>query len=340
MGATITTGKAVMACQPTAQSEVIYILFEQTYEKNCYPHTPHWGCFAIGTYQQVMQRVYAHAAAAEGGSLSNRSMDLTPESYLRGWNLAFHKPMMFNNRDISFRILERNYWMDGIESTRAGNVCQKLKDISRLDIWEKLISNDDKVSLSFYDNIDLITSLFGVDGIEAPWRIIPRYVEPYGAVVPGFIPGKTHGGRFPAGMDRLIKLKSNYMYHTVFAKLGDDGYYHGNECEYRVIAEFVKKQAYECEMVQHGLGVKNIKSFRELLDALPFSNDDYDIFINKSDLNSYSHSSYANKLGCKLEDAPELYSVGNMTFDEAEKEFYSFSNAFVFIPKQQAKLAA
>ena len=339
MGATITTGKAVMACQPTAQSEVIYILVEQTYEKNCSPHTPHWGCFAIGTYKQVMQRVYAHAAAAEGGSLNNRSMDLTPESYLRGWNLAFHKPMMFNNRDISFRILERNHWYDGIESTKAGAVYHKLKDTNRLDVWEKLISDDDKVSLSFYDNIDLIMSLFGVDGVEPPWRIISRYFEPHGVVVPGFIPGKTHGGRFPAGMDKLIKLKSN-MARTVFAKLGADGYYHSYEWEYRVIGEFVEKQAYECEMVQHGLGVKNIKSFRELLDSLPHSNDDYDIFIKKSALQNYSHSSYASKLGCKFEDAPELYSIGNMTFDEAEKEFYSFSNAFVFIPKQQAKLAA
>ncbi len=339
MGATITTGKAVMACQPTAQSEVIYILFEQTYEKNCYPHNPNWSCFAIGTYQQVMKRVYAHAAAAEGGSLNNRSMDLTPESYLRGWNLAFHKPVMFNDKEVSFRILERNHWYDGIESTKAGNIHQKLKDINRLDVWEKLISDDDKVSLSFYDNIDLIMSLFGVDGIESPWRIIPGYFVSNGVEVPGFIPGKTHGGKFPADMDKLIKLKSN-MARTVFAKLGDDGYYHGNEWEYRVIGEFVEKQAYECEMVQHGLGVKNIKSFRDTLDSMPYSNDDYDIFINKSDIRSYGHSSYANKLGCRFEEAPELYPLSNMTFDEAEKEFYSFSNAFVFIPKQQAKLAA
>jgi len=47
MGATVTTGKRAAAfTAPSGQN--IYVLFEQTYEKNCTPHSPHWNCILFG----------------------------------------------------------------------------------------------------------------------------------------------------------------------------------------------------------------------------------------------------------------------------------------------------
>jgi hypothetical protein len=309
MGATVTTGKAALAFQ--AKNEVIYVLFEEAYEKNCYPHEPHWCCFAIGNYQQVMTKVFGRASAAEGGSLTNRAGSLTPEMYLRGWNLAFHKPMLFNNRDISFRILERDIWHDGIESNKAGCVYNVLKETNRLDVWEKLISEDDKVTLSLYDDIDLIISLFGVNGVESPWRIINAYSY-HGMECLGFIPAKCHGGKFPQTMTRLAKFIGGHS--TYFAEMQSDGTFANHEWEYRVIANYVQNQAYQCEMIERGLGIKNIKTFREVLDSEPDCSADFDAFIDKSTISPDLVRQFEYNVGIKFIDAEDVIQLPSVKF--------------------------
>ena len=309
MGATVTTGKAVLAFQ--AKNEVIYILFEETYEKNCTPHTPHWGCFAIGNYKQVMTRVFGRASSAAGGGLQSRSGEITPETYLRGWKLAFNKPMMFNNRDVSFRILERNYWSDGIESVNAGRVYSVLKETGRLDVWEKLISEDDNVTLSLYDDIDLIMSIFGVSGIEQPWKIIDQYSYD-GMECLGFIPAKSHGGKFPAAMNRLVMLRSKYSDN--FLEMQSDGSFANPRSKWSVIGDYVRNQAYQCEMIERGLGVKNIETFREVLVSEPDCSADFDAFINKSSVTPDLVKQFEYNMGISFADAPEVYQLPSVQF--------------------------
>lgn len=309
MGATVTTGKAVMAFQ--TKNEVIYILYEETYEMNCHPHIPHWGCFAIGNYKQVMTNVYGRASAAAGGDLNNRAGDLIPETYLRGWNLAFHKPMMFNNRDVSFRILERTRWMDGIESSRAGGVYDVLKATNRLDVWKKLISEDDKVTLSLYDDIDLIVSLFGVNGVEPPWRIIDAHSH-HGMECLGFIPEKCNGGKFPATMNRLVMLKSKYSDN--FLEMQSDGSFANPRSKWSVIGNYVKNQAYECEMIERGLGVKHIQAFREVLSNELDCSAEFDAFIDKSSVAPDMVKQFEYNLGISFNDAPDVYQLPSVQF--------------------------
>ena len=309
MGATVTTGKAVMAFQ--AKTEVIFVLFEETYEKNCYPHTPHWGCFAIGNYKQVMTRVFGRASYAEGGSLQGRSGDITSETYLRGWNLAFHKPMMLNNKDITFRILERDYCGCGIQSKNAGHVYDVLKESNRLDLWKKLISEDDKVKLSLYDDIAVIMSIFGVDGVEQPWKIINEH-SPNGMECLGFIPEKCNGGKFPASMNRLVMLKSKYSDN--FLEMQSDGSFANPRPKWSVIGNYVKNQAYECEMIKRGLGVKNIQSFREVLSNEPDCSADFDAFIDKSTVDPDLVKQFEYNLGISFNDAPDVYQLPSVQF--------------------------
>ena len=47
MGSTVTTGRMAAAFRAKSGT-VIYCLYEQTYEKNCYPHIPHWSVIYIG----------------------------------------------------------------------------------------------------------------------------------------------------------------------------------------------------------------------------------------------------------------------------------------------------
>lgn len=83
MGATITTGKQAGAF--VANGKVLYVLFGESYEKNCYPHTPRWSAWVAGTPEQVMQRIFLAASDCEGGMLQSKAGNITPESWIRGW---------------------------------------------------------------------------------------------------------------------------------------------------------------------------------------------------------------------------------------------------------------
>ncbi len=93
MGATVTVGKKVAAFKAN-NGKVGYVLFEETYEKNCYPHTPHWSCVGLGYLDDVMTRIFARASSCEGGSLQGRGGYITPEGYISGWLNELAEPLM------------------------------------------------------------------------------------------------------------------------------------------------------------------------------------------------------------------------------------------------------
>lgn len=288
-------------------NKVIYILAEESYEKNCSPHTPRWSCFAIGDYKQVMEKVFLHASAAEGGGLQNRANDLTPEGYIRGWNLAFNKPVAFSDKAISFRILERNYWRDGIESNMAGLLFTHLKSINRLDVWETLVSEqDDKVVVSLYDEIELILGIFGTNGFVSPWRIIDIYYRPSGMEDISLIPQKCYGGDFPPAPLPLVKATGKYS--SEFARVKEDGTLSEFVMAYRVVADYVEKDAYQWEMIERGQGIKHIQAFRKSINILPDSTSNIEASVNKATLtDDVSIKAFESFLNVSFTDTPEIY---------------------------------
>lgn len=310
MGATVTTGKAVFGFN-AKNNEVIYVLAEEAYEKNCYPHTPHWGVFAIGNYAEVMTRVFGRASSAEGGALTNRSNDLTPETYLRGWNLAFNKAEYFHDREITLQILDKGSWRSGICSESVGDLVHTLKELNRMDIWEKLISDDDRVQMSLHDNIDVIRSIFGVDGFEQPWKILDYHGHKTGLVDVGLIPAKRNGEVMPEQMPRLVKIKTTHTEYLV--ELHGDRYVNPR-WHYSVIGDYVRNQAYTCEMLQTGLGIKNISLLREVLDSEPDSGNDLDAFIDKSTITPSLVSQFEYNVDIKFEDMDEVHKLPSAQF--------------------------
>jgi hypothetical protein len=83
MGATITTRCQVQVIE--TPSGPGYLLFEETFEKNVYPHRPHWSCIGVGRREDALKRIFAHAASCEGGMLQTPSGDITPEGYIGRW---------------------------------------------------------------------------------------------------------------------------------------------------------------------------------------------------------------------------------------------------------------
>ena len=86
MGATVTTQCQVQVVQTTQGPG--YLLFEETYEKNVYPHTPRWSCVGVGRREDALTRMFLSAASCEGGMLKTPSGYITPEGYIGRWKKA------------------------------------------------------------------------------------------------------------------------------------------------------------------------------------------------------------------------------------------------------------
>src|SRR5574337_1933008 len=81
---------AVKAASLVSHGQVFYAMFEQTYEANCRPHTPHWSARFFGTAEECMQRVVRVSSDTEGGCLKWAGRgDITPSAYIKRWRKAF-----------------------------------------------------------------------------------------------------------------------------------------------------------------------------------------------------------------------------------------------------------
>lgn len=132
MGATVTTGKLASAFKmPSGQN--IYVLFEETYEKNCTPHTPHWNCILFGDLSAAMEHIFRHASACEGGMLQRRGGNLTPEGYIRGWLKELASPLAFPEQTVALKISKDGLY-DAISQSAWPEVYERLGTIGRTDI--------------------------------------------------------------------------------------------------------------------------------------------------------------------------------------------------------------
>ena len=90
MSSTISTGRKVGAID--TPKGVFYVLFEATYESNCYPHTPRFWCVGAGFAADAIRRVFALASDTCGGMLRGPSGNFTPQGYVRAWFRELAKP--------------------------------------------------------------------------------------------------------------------------------------------------------------------------------------------------------------------------------------------------------
>ncbi len=72
MGATVFIGAKAYAIR-LANGDVGYIWSEETYEKNCHPHTPSWCVMAIGDRKRIVKRIFDLAYSLPGGCLQPKS---------------------------------------------------------------------------------------------------------------------------------------------------------------------------------------------------------------------------------------------------------------------------
>ena len=149
MGATVTVGKRVAAYRDAA-GQPIYILSENTYEKNVYPHTPRWNVIGFGRLDAMLDRIFVYASYACGGLLQGRGGAIDPTTYVAGWLREMAAPHAFEKQETHLTLQENG--MHGVLHTEDAQETQEtlvaLRQAGYPAIAEELASGR-RVTFSF-----------------------------------------------------------------------------------------------------------------------------------------------------------------------------------------------
>lgn len=253
MGSTVTTGKLAAAFK-AACNKIVYVLFEETYEKNCHPHTPNWSCFFIGTLEDAMARIFLHSASCEGGMLQGRNGYITPEGYIAGWMKELAAPAEMPDLAISLSISKGFY--SPVPEDRIDNAKKALAEIGRQDIADALCAGNE-VTLNLHADVMVLLALYG-PGRISPWRIIQSYMAPTHQrrnAALGYAPAPV--ARFDVHHPKTMHVDSDNR----LLQRPDGSWYCGG-WEYSVIQRYICG-LWKSELREPGSYRKRINAYRE-----------------------------------------------------------------------------
>ncbi|MFC6281182.1 hypothetical protein [Polaromonas aquatica] len=277
MGATVTVGKKVAAFK-SRNGKTGYVLFEQTYEKNCYPHHPHWSCVGLGYLEDVMARIFASGSSCEGGGLQGRGGCIKPESYIGDWLSEMATPLEMGNfrNKIAFG---ENFYATIPESLRE-RVLKGLEDEGFSEAVKAL--SGDGIEVALHDDIELIRAIYVKHRNElGPWRFIGRFdavnqMEGFRSSDLGYTPGKDQTYKpqvplmFAIDNEALILEQPNGTFRTSGAA-------------YSCTATFVEGYGLT-ELAHPGTFRKSIKTFRDAVKTAPMASDETRIVVSVAGL--------------------------------------------------------
>jgi len=252
MGATVTCNK--LAAAFAGADSPFYVLFEETYEKNCYPHTPHWSCVYLGDIEGALRQIFRFASSCEGGMLQTRSGNVTPEGYIAGWMKELASPMRMPDCNITLQVSESLY--ASVRSANVEAVCAILDDNGQAAA-AKAIRAGDQATLSLHRDAIAVA---GLCVAIAPWRIIGSHTVPlYGERDHslGYNPKPAAG--FDVARPAAFKVDNhNRLLQRV------DGSWFCAGWQHSIVGSFVAN-LWEAERKEPGSFRKRIRALREVL---------------------------------------------------------------------------
>lgn len=276
MGATVTVGKKVAAFK-SPSGKTGYVLFENTYEKNCYPHNPNWSCVSIGYLEDVIARIFATASCCEGGGLQGRNGYITPEGYITAWLTEMENPIEMPNYKEQVAFGENFYAT--IPSSLRERVLKGLEEEGFAD--RALALCGDGFEASLHDDFDVLRAIYVKHRNElGPWRFIGRYSvesQMYRRNCPelGFMPGKDASFRptipqmFDVGRDNLVVEQA-------------DGGYRVNSAS-TATRRFIEGYG-SIELAHPGTFKKAFKAFRDVAKSAPKAGSETVIVVSMTGL--------------------------------------------------------
>ncbi|MPQ69430.1 hypothetical protein [Pseudomonas sp. MWU12-2323] len=262
MGSTVSTGKLV-AVFTAYSGKRFYVMFEETYESNCFPRTPRWSCYAIGDLNAVMKAIFEAGSHCEGGMLKGAGgRDVTPEGYIAGWLKELSNPVEFTDRPI--KLESGASFNASIPNGQLESAKAKLISLGRDDI-ASVLEEGKSANFSLYGGAELVAALY--DGkAMGPWRIIKSGETPLcGARSPdlGYDPVKAKA--FGLDVPRFYKISENDTSRLI---QGSDGNWRCEGWDYSYVARYVKT-LWEAELREPGSYRARIKAYREAVKSAP-----------------------------------------------------------------------
>lgn len=299
MGATVLVDLKTAALR-RPDGSVVYFLFENTYEKNLYPHEPHWSCVAIGSYEQVLRRIFQGAAACEGGSLQGRGRGLLPETFIPRWQRALRAPLTMP--DVTVRVEPSLPFSHDDENAQyREKVAVVLDGQGRLDL-AKTFRAGQACTLELYADLDLVLALHGANGPVSPWRAV-RVEQAQGPAVPDLAPPST---REPVvapvyavwALDQNLRIGK--FDDAPLAVLG---------WEYRAVGHFLSQYVYPLELRRTGIAAGLIRRFRDTCQSAPLLPDTVRVTIQLGEI----PGAHLWQLACARRIAAALGAIASST---------------------------
>ena len=261
MGSTISTNKLAAAFKTTS-GKTMYVLFEETYESNCYPRTPSWCCLMIGEIASVMRGIFRWAWSCEGGMLKGAGgRDITPEGYVGGWFKQLANPVTFSDRRFDLVAGDSMYATvpkDEFEETKARLTANGFEaEAIRLE-------NGEHLQVSLYEHGELLASIY--NGDVGAWRIIQGYNVPtHNDHIPelGYTPEKAK--TFTLDTPSCMRL---FAEREDVAIKDENGNWRNGGWAYTVIGNYVR-DLWEAELREPGSYRARIKHLRKILTDAP-----------------------------------------------------------------------
>lgn len=290
MGATVVISKAVAGFRNPKTAEVIYLLFEETYDKRTDPHLPSWECRAVGTFDQVFKQVFASAAACEGGGLQIRSGTTKPESYIKSWRACFSEPFQMDDLDIELK-LGGDAFDEPIPNTHIETAIASLERIGRADVGAALRAGP--VTVSLHRDVDIITALYGVDS-RLPIRKVVRNKNGLGYADATLAPA-LHKKKVATPSVTAFALDDENVIVSI-----DGGPLKNMGWRYSAVGQYMLEVVYPIEMLSSLSAYKLIRQFRGKCDTASELSGDTIISVSPANTSDSRCTDSAKKLAIKL----------------------------------------
>lgn len=291
MGSTVSTGKLIGAFRGN-DGQPCYVMFEQTYEKNCHPHDPKWSARAIGGIATMMKCIFASASSCEGGMLQGAGgRAITSEGYIAGWMKELENPVSM--RDLTLGMKVSDSWSASL--TEADLVAIKPTMLALgYEAQVKELEAGLKITISLHADSQLLSAIYNGE-TKAAWRVIQSYDIPVHGIRDeslGYMPEKAKV--YDVATQRCMRVSKEN--ENILIQRPDGSW----RCEgwaYSIVGQFVTN-LWDAELREPGSYRNRIKALREAVNNAPIvpANTTKVIFDTSVPVEAYQQSSVANLL--------------------------------------------
>lgn len=274
MSSTYSSGKMVAAFKAD-NGKAYYIGYEKVCSSNTYPREPKWHCTFIGDERDAISSIFSAASYIPGGMLKGANgRSLNPETYIASWLRELANPV--GAFDLTARILNGGSWKGSWDTAAGAELRQTLTALGTPKAMEfmECAEKGETITLSLIADIDLILSMYGVNGLRGPSSLLQdgdlqARMRDRGQMAPEL--GVPVRKAKPASTlaPSLISVGETY---PVYLAPSSDGTWSCVGYESCAMRDFIRQLA-EHELTEPGTYRHHILAYRQAMETAPVLKD-------------------------------------------------------------------